>query len=479
MIRKLLKFKILFISAFFFFSAVSFALPLTLSFGTPISLLNVKTDTNADKHTTSANFYFSDELSFANYLWEDTPTAQAGFKKVFKKLEVTILKEEVGEGEKKGNLKVDTILAISCPGDISVNNDVGSCGAVVTYTNPTSDVSGNTVEKTDLTGFNSGDVFPIGDTILIFKELDSGGTPTGLTCSFTVTVTDTQNPTITTLAAISVNADMGVCTYASSQLTKPVGSDNCSVVSVIASPASLALGSDTVTWTVTDGSGNTATSTQTVTVADNQNPTITTLAAISVNADMGVCTYASSQLTKPVGSDNCSVVSVIASPASLTLGANTVTWTVTDGSGNTATSTQTVTVIDNQNPIAICKPVIVTLDNSGNASITTSDIDGGSTDNCGIASIAISRSLFNCGNVGNNDVTLTVTDNSGNKATCIGVVTVLDPAANATVSVSASTTAICEGESVTFTATPNNPGIDPHYQWYVGTTAVGIIQQLP
>ncbi|MFV5697720.1 hypothetical protein ACM55H_05065, partial [Flavobacterium sp. ZT3R17] len=61
---------------------------------------------------------------------------------------------------------------------------------------------------------------------------------------------------------------------------------------------------------------------------DNVNPTIATLTGISVNADAGVCSYASSQLTKPTAADNCSVLSVVASPASLVLGSNTVTWTV-------------------------------------------------------------------------------------------------------------------------------------------------------
>ena len=77
---------------------------------------------------------------------------------------------------------------------------------------------------------------------------------------------------------------------------------------------------------------------------DAQDPTIPTLGDITVNADSGVCTYESSQLTTPAAADNCSVASVVASPVSLALGANTVTWTATDGSGNTATSTQIVTV---------------------------------------------------------------------------------------------------------------------------------------
>jgi gliding motility-associated-like protein len=105
--------------------------------------------------------------------------------------------------------------------------------------------------------------------------------------------------------------------------------------------------SQTVSFRAVNSEGNADTKSLTITIsptADNQNPTITTLAAISVNTDLGVSTYASSQLTAPDTSDDCSVVSVVASPTSLAIGPNTVTWTVTDGSGNTAASTQTVTV---------------------------------------------------------------------------------------------------------------------------------------
>ncbi|NHM05593.1 HYR domain-containing protein, partial [Flavobacterium celericrescens] len=52
-------------------------------------------------------------------------------------------------------------------------------------------------------------------------------------------------------------------------------------------------------------------------------------------------------LGTPVTADNCSVVSVTNdAPASFSIGSTTVTWTIVDGSGNTATATQVVTVED-------------------------------------------------------------------------------------------------------------------------------------
>ena len=54
------------------------------------------------------------------------------------------------------------------------------------------------------------------------------------------------------------------------------------------------------------------------------------------------------------------------------------------------------------------------------------DVDGGSTDACGIASLAVIPSSFGCGSVGDITTTLTVTDNNGGASTCTAVVTIED-----------------------------------------------------
>jgi len=65
------------------------------------------------------------------------------------------------------------------------------------------------------------------------------------------------------------------------------------------------------------------------------------------------------------------------------IGANTVTLTVTDESGNSSTCTTTVTVADTVAPTATCAAdFTVQLDASGAATITTAQINNGSTDNC-------------------------------------------------------------------------------------------------
>ena len=124
-------------------------------------------------------------------------------------------------------------------------------------------------------------------------------------------------------------------------------SDNCTVVSITNNaPLSYPLGVTTVTWTATDNSGNIETATQTVTVLDNINPTIVAPLDLTFNAN-NVCSAFNVNLGTPVTSDNCSVASVVNNaPTIFPIGITSVTWTVTDGSGNTATATQTVTVID-------------------------------------------------------------------------------------------------------------------------------------
>ncbi len=118
-----------------------------------------------------------------------------------------------------------------------------------------------------------------------------------------------------------------------------------------------------------------------------------------------------------------------ASGTSFPVGTTTNTFSAQDSRGNTASCSFTVTVTDNEPLEAKCKDITVYLDNSGNASIVGTDIDDGSSDNCGIASLVPSKTSFDCGDEGPDSpptVTLTVTDNNSNQATCTAAVEVDD-----------------------------------------------------
>jgi len=312
---------------------------------------------------------------------------------------------------------------ITAPGNVNVFADAGTCTATgVALGAPTTADNCSVASVVS----NAPASFPLGSTTVTWTVTDGSGNTA--TATQTVTVTDNQNPTISAPTNVNVFADAGACTATGVALGTPTTADNCSVASTINNGlVAFPLGTTTVTWTVTDGSGNTATATQTVTVSDNQNPTITAPANVSVNTDPGLCSASAVTLGTPITADNCSVASVVSNAlVSYPTGTTTVTWTVTDGSGNTATSTQTVTVTDNENPNALCQGVTIQLDATGNTSVTAAQVDNGSTDNCGIASLTLSQTAFTCANVGTNPIVMTVTDINGNSSTCNSTITVQD-----------------------------------------------------
>src|SRR5690606_16194240 len=126
------------------------------------------------------------------------------------------------------------------------------------------------------------------------------------TCSFTVTVNDTQLPTITCPMNQTRNTDLDQCNY-TAQGTEfdPTFSDNCpgETIAYVLTGATMGSGTTrlavptrrsadlTVIWTVTDVSGNTAACCLTVTVNDTQLPTITCPMNQTRNTDLDQCNY--------------------------------------------------------------------------------------------------------------------------------------------------------------------------------------------
>ncbi|MGH1436911.1 MAG: right-handed parallel beta-helix repeat-containing protein, partial [Lewinella sp.] len=90
--------------------------------------------------------------------------------------------------------------------------------------------------------------------------------------------------------------------------------------------------------------------------------------------------------------------------------------------------TQVIVVVDAVAPSAVCQNIEVFLDTNGDASIVAADVDGGSDDNCGVASMTVEPNTFDCDDTANNpnEVTLTVFDGVGNWASCMAQVTVRD-----------------------------------------------------
>ncbi|PBJ15847.1 gliding motility-associated C-terminal domain-containing protein [Flavobacterium sp. ACN6] len=246
--------------------------------------------------------------------------------------------------------------------------------------------------------------FPItASTTVVWTYTDGTNTSTQ---NQTVTIADTMAPVadVVTLSTITAQCEVA-------GITAPTATDNCiGAVTGTTTTTFPITASTTVVWTYTDGT-NTSTQDQTVTIADTTAPVADAVTLSTITAQCEVA-----DITAPTATDNC--IGAVTGTTTTTFpitASTTVVWTYTDGT-NTSTQNQTVTIADTTAPVVITKNITIQLNSLGNAVITTMDIDNGSTDNCGIASMALDKNIFNCSNVGVNTVSLIVTDTSGNSA---------------------------------------------------------------
>jgi len=328
---------------------------------------------------------------------------------------------------------------IACPANISLQAASGSCSENVSYSTPTA-TDNCSVSSVSLTsGPASGSSFNVGASTVTWTATDAAGRTD--VCSFTVTVTDVQNPSISCPSDISVAASTGACT-ASVTYSSPVALDNCSgVTSALTtgqvSGGSFGVGINSVTYTATDASSNTATCSFTVTVLDNQNPVIAGCPSnISEPNDAGLCTGVVNW-TAPTVTDNCTGATITrttgqasntAFPAESTV---TVTYVATDASGNSATCVFDVRVEDAENPAITC-PANITVPNSvglcGAASGVVTFPNASFSDNC--AGVTLQRTAGSASgssfSVGTETITFVATDAASNTNTCSFTVTVTD-----------------------------------------------------
>ena len=361
---------------------------------------------------------------------------------------------------------------ISCPMDMVLDNDAGVCGATVNYSITNSDnCPGQTLMQTS--GLASGSTFPIGTTTNCFTVTDASGNMAS--CCFDITINDTEDPSITCPADVSVMTDMGQCNAVVINIAA-MADDNCSVASVSytlsgattgasplmgindASGTTFEVGVTTVEYLVTDASGNTLTCSFTVTVSDLNDLSIVCPMDVSVMTDMGQCNAIVGNLT-PVTTDNCGIQSVTytlsgatvgtspgtgindASGTTFEVGVTTVEYTATDVNGNTTSCSFTVTVEDNDGLSIVCPGNVVVSNEAGLCEATVNNLTPTVTDNCGVESVvyelsgATTASSPGTGindasgetfNIGVTTVTYTVTDDNGNMVDCDFTVTVND-----------------------------------------------------
>ncbi len=317
--------------------------------------------------------------------------------------------------------------AISCPANMSVSNDPSQCGAVVAYPAPITTGSCGTVTCSP----PSGSVFQVGTTTV------NCSSQAGPSCSFTVTVVDTEAPVLTCQANIVRGNDTSQC-GATVSYGAPTVTDNCGsgVGKVICSPASgssFPVGTTTLTCSATDGAGNRGSCSFTVTINDTQAPTIACPANVVAPSAPGLCS-ATVSYAAPTISDNCSGATVVCTPPSgstFVKGVTAVSCIATDAAGNTATCGFTVTVNDTEAPAIACASNVTadatTLQGGGPGTVVTFAAPTAS-DNCSsVGAPTCSPASGSFFAVGTTTVTCSVADAAGNTGTCAFTVTVIAP----------------------------------------------------
>jgi transcriptional regulator len=265
-----------------------------------------------------------------------------------------------------------------------------------------------------------------GENTVTLTGKDASGNTTSKTA--VVTVKDAIAPTVIT-KNITIYLDANGAASITTASVDDNSFDNCSFTLALDKTSFNCSNVDdnTVTLTAKDASGNETSKTAVVTVKDAIAPTVITK-DITIYLDANGAASITTASVDNNSYDNCSF-GLALDKTSFTcsnVGENTVTLTATDASGNVTSKTAVVTVKDAIAPTVVTKNVTIYLDATGSASITTSDINNGSTDNCTIESYSLDKTSFNCSNTGDNTVTLTVTDVNGNSATETAVVTVKD-----------------------------------------------------
>jgi subtilisin-like proprotein convertase family protein len=324
-----------------------------------------------------------------------------------------------------------------------------------------------------IAGLPSGSIFPVGTTTNTFVVTDGSGNTTS--CSFDVTVSDTQLPALVCPSNVVITTSnlgtTGDCEGQHSWST-PIPVENCTVTNytvVYTNPdgsidgpypafvystqnypngngitmnnRQFELGVSTVTYYVEDQAGNTATCSFTVTVTDDEAPTFVNCppAGFTVDVFTNDC-VAGLFWNIPVATDNCSVIVTqtggVAYGSIQGPGVYPIQYTATDGAGLTAVCNFTINVIDTENPVILCPSqsvftVVSTDADECDYTVTTTNLDATIVENC--PGITLINNFNNSSTlvgatfpIGNTTVVWTATDASGNTSTCSFVMTVED-----------------------------------------------------
>jgi len=334
---------------------------------------------------------------------------------------------------------------LTFPEDIILSANTDNCGAVATWENPT---FSDNCEFTFEISHNSGDVFPVGTTIVNYKATDNSGNITSGTIE--ITIEDKTAPNISADSRITIYSDTDRC-GTNYKLVSPTVSDNCDIalltyeingeVNEFDNPEIyFIVGTTEIIWLAKDLSNNFSEINQQIIVLDTVSPTIT---------------YATESITKYVTENSCSVIvgweeptfedNCTISSITKTEGSNSgseflsghykIAYSAKDKSNNETIYSFDINILDTIKPTISCiDDITATLDLDNCTKNIQINIPN-RYDNCEIVSLKNNLTSLNLNSsetfiydfpLGETEIIWTVLDNSGNETTCKSLVTIID-----------------------------------------------------
>ncbi len=193
------------------------------------------------------------------------------------------------------------------------------------------------------------------------------------------------------------------------------------------------VGENTIQFTATDEQNNSTVIDVTVTIVDSP-PVITSpppAPFFEVELDSNGEVVLDLAILNTTVTDDCGIASTTISRTNFNcndLGFNSVIISVTDVNGNITTNPVFFIIVDNTPPVVQCvAPFSIDLAGSGSVVLQPADLIENFIDNCRMGPASLDKSIFTCADLGDNQVTLTIEDASGNETTCTTTVTITIP----------------------------------------------------
>jgi len=348
------------------------------------------------------------------------PATPFGLGNTLTTLTVTDNKNASDSCQATVTVKDVTAPSITCPVGQSVEC-TGSGSATATFAATATD---NCSVGSPSCNPASGSTFPLGPTTVSCTATDGSGNSSQ--CTTTVTVKDTQAPSITCPAPTTVltSSQGGACV--ASLPVSATATDTCNgTISAICSPSLLSLsapGSTSSTCNAADTSGNSSSCNTSLALVDDTAPTVSCPAPVTAECTGG---GGATVTTAATATDNCAGPLPASGPGTVfyALGTTSISYSASDPSTNSASCSSSVQVQDTTPPSITC-PAAIVAECTGNSSAQVTPGAASASDIC--AGVTVAGPAAGTYPVGTTTVAYTATDGVGLQSSCQATIQVVD-----------------------------------------------------